>query len=68
VHLANDKGSFYGSAFDQARDWTNRIEEKARAVVEVSQPQSPYAVHGFLGLVGFSASFATTADPLRKVA
>ena len=47
-------------------------EEKVRAVVEASQPQSPSEVRSFLGLVGFSArfipDFATTADPLRKIA
>ncbi|PFX23911.1 Retrovirus-related Pol polyprotein from transposon 17.6 [Stylophora pistillata] len=47
-------------------------EEKVRAVAEASQPQTPSEVRSFLGLVGFSArfipDFATTADPLRKLA
>ena len=47
-------------------------EEKVRAVVEASQPQTPSEVRSFLGLVGFSArfipDFATTADPLRRLA
>ena len=47
-------------------------EEKVRAVVEASQPQTPSEVRSFLGLVGFSAGFipdfATTADPLRRLA
>ena len=37
-----------------------------------SQPQTPSEVHSFLGLMGFSArfipDFATTADPLRRLA
>ena len=41
-------------------------------VVEASQPQTPSEVRSFLGLVGLSArfipGFATTADPLRKLA
>lgn len=47
-------------------------EEKVKVIVELSQPQSPSEVRSFLGLVGFSArfipDFATTADPLRKIA
>lgn len=47
-------------------------EEKVRAVAEASQPQTPSEVRSFLGLVGFSArfipDFATTADPLRRLA
>ena len=47
-------------------------EEKVRAVAEAIQPQTPSEVRSFLGLVGFSArfipDFATTADPLRKLA
>ena len=47
-------------------------KEKVRAVAEASQPQTSSGVRSFLGLVGFSASFipdfATTADPLRKLA
>ena len=47
-------------------------KEKVRAVAEASQPQTPSEVRSFLGLVGFSArfipDFATTADPLRKLA
>ena len=47
-------------------------EEKVRAVVEASQPQTPSEVRSFLGLVEFSArfipDFATTADPLRRLA
>ena len=47
-------------------------EEKVRAVVEASQPQTPSEVRSFLGLVGFSdrfiPDFATTADPLRRLA
>ena len=47
-------------------------EEKVKAIVEASQPQSPSEVRSFLGLVGFNArfipDFATTADPLRKSA
>ena len=47
-------------------------EEKVKAVVEASQPQTPSEVRSCLGLVGFSArfipDFATTADPLRKLA
>ena len=46
-------------------------EEKVRAIVEASQPQSPSEVRSFLGLVGsgarFMPDFATTADPLRKI-
>ena len=45
-------------------------EEKVRAVVEASQPETPSEVRSFLGLVGFSVrfipDFATTADPLRN--
>ena len=47
-------------------------QTKVRAVVKASQPQSPFEVHSFLGLVGFSArfipDFSTTAEPLRKIA
>ena len=47
-------------------------KEKVRAVAEASQPQTPSEVRSFLGLVGFSArfipDFATTADPVRKLA
>ena len=47
-------------------------EEKVRAVVDASQPQTPSEARNFLGLVGFSArfipDFATTADPLRILA
>ena len=47
-------------------------EEKVRAVVEASQPQTPSEVRSFLGLMEFSArfipDFATTADPLRRLA
>ena len=47
-------------------------EEKVRAVAEAIQPQTPSEGRSFLGLVGFSArfipDFATTADPLRKLA
>ena len=47
-------------------------KEKVRAIAEASQPQTPSEVRSFLGLVGFSArfipDFATTADPLRRLA
>ena len=47
-------------------------KEKVRAIAEASQPQTPSEVRSFLGLIGFSArfipDFATTADPLRKLA
>ena len=47
-------------------------KEKVRAIAEASQPQTPSEVCSFLGLVGFSArfipDFATTADPLRRLA
>ena len=47
-------------------------EEKVRAVAEASQPQTPSEVRSFLGVMGFSArfipDFATTADPLRRLA
>ena len=46
--------------------------EKVRAVVEASQPQTPSKVRTFLGLVEFSTrfipDFATTTDPLRRLA
>ena len=45
-------------------------EEKVRAVVEASQPQSPSDVRSFLGVVGtgarFTPDFATTADPFGR--
>ena len=47
-------------------------EEKVRAVVEASQPQTRSEVRSLLRLVGFSArfipDFATTADPQRRLA
>ena len=47
-------------------------KEKVRAIAEASQPRTPSEVRSFLGLVGFSArfipDFATTADPLRRLA
>lgn len=47
-------------------------KDKVNALVETSQPQSSSEVRSFLGIVGFSArfipDFATTADPLKKIA
>jgi len=46
-------------------------EEKVRAVVEASEPQSPSKLRSFLGLVEsgarFIPDFVTAADPLRKI-
>lgn len=46
-------------------------EEKVKAIVEASQPESPLEVYSSLSPVGFNAmfisDFATTADPLRKI-
>ena len=45
-------------------------EEKLRAVVEASQPETLSEFRSFLDLMGFSVrfipDFATTADPLRN--
>lgn len=47
-------------------------KEKVKAIIELSQRQSPSEVCSFLGLIGFNVrfipNFATTADPLRKIA
>ena len=39
-------------------------KERVRAIVEASQPQSPSEVRSFWGLVGFSARFFLTFQPL----
>ena len=46
-------------------------EEKVRAVLEASRPNSPSEVRTFLGLAGFSSrfvpDFAAVAEPLRAL-
>ena len=47
-------------------------DERVKAVLEAEAPSSPSEIRSFLGMVGFSArfipDFATTAEPLRKIA
>lgn len=51
---------------------TEPTEEKVRAIVEASKPQTPSEVRIFLRLVGFNAKFipdfAATVDPHRRLA